>query len=105
MTLGAVRRAEHVTAEKRQIVIHSDRIEAILALWVTDRLSICCFFYGILVLVKLFSRPTGKNVSVKSFGCFSHSLSVSLNSPVSYSRPHWGELRKTHQSEAYAGKK
>ena len=27
------------------------------------------------------------------------------NSPVSYSRSHWGELRKTHQSEANAGKK
>ena len=27
------------------------------------------------------------------------------NRPVSYSRPHWGEWRKTHQSEANAGKK
>ena len=26
------------------------------------------------------------------------------NRPVSYSRPHWGEWRKTHQSEANAGK-
>ena len=23
-----------------------------------------------------------------------------INSSVSYSRPHWGELRQTHQSEA-----
>ena len=27
------------------------------------------------------------------------------NSPVSYFRPRWAELRKTHQSEANAGKK
>ena len=27
------------------------------------------------------------------------------NRPVSYSRPHWGEWRETHQSEANAGKK
>ena len=28
-----------------------------------------------------------------------------VNRPVSDSRPHWGEWRKTHQSEANAGKK
>ena len=44
---------------------------------------------------------------VKAFRRFGTPISEvdSANSPISYSRPHWGELRKTHQSEANAGKK
>ena len=32
-------------------------------------------------------------------------IGYAANRPVSYSRPHWGKWRKTHQSEANAGKK
>ena len=81
MKLDAVRRAEYVTAENTKIVIHSNRIEvkalcAILALLGFGKVKYM-FFYGILLLVKLFSGPTGNNISVKSTGYFSHSLCVS----------------------------
>ena len=43
------------------------------------------------------NRTTTKTVEQRSI--------YNVNSPVSYSRPHWGELLQIHQSEAKVGKK